>query len=119
MPKVEHLLQHQPITRVIPSVNDLFPARMLVGYPLISSSSFSSISFTASQDGILFQVKAVYAYSPVHGDELSIKTNDVINVIRVVRRDLIDHQLSLISRLKKVGMKVFSMEIVAYFHRIM
>lgn len=90
MLKVEHLLQHQPITRVIPSVNDLFPARMLVRYSLISTSSFSSISFTASQDGILFQVKAVYAYSPVHADELSIKTNDIINVIRVVRGILIE-----------------------------
>lgn len=33
---------------------------------------------------MLFQVKAVYAYSPVHEDELAIKPNDMINVIRVV-----------------------------------
>lgn len=37
-----------------------------------------------SQDGTLFQVKAVYTYSPVHDDEISIKPNDIINVTRMV-----------------------------------
>ncbi len=38
----------------------------------------------ASQDGTLFQVKAVYTYVPVHDDEISVKPNDIINVIRIV-----------------------------------
>lgn len=36
------------------------------------------------QDGTLFQVRAVYTYLPLHDDEMSIKPNDIINVIRVV-----------------------------------
>lgn len=36
-------------------------------------------------NGVLFQVKVAYAYTPVHDDELSIKPNDIINVTRLVR----------------------------------
>ena len=68
-------------------------------------------------------MKAVYAYSPVHEDEMSIKANDVINVTRLVSGIRSVRTLSsgvfFPYRLKKVGMKVFSMEIVVYFHRIM
>ncbi len=41
-------------------------------------------SFLALQDGILFQVRAVYTYLPIHEDEISIKPNDIINVTRMV-----------------------------------
>ncbi|CAF1004192.1 unnamed protein product [Didymodactylos carnosus] len=37
-----------------------------------------------SQQPVLFTVKVVYAYNPVHPDELTIKPNDIINVIRIV-----------------------------------
>lgn len=40
--------------------------------------------FLASQDGTLFQVRAVYTYLPIHDDEISIKPNDIINVTRLV-----------------------------------
>lgn len=36
-------------------------------------------------NGTLFQVKVAYGYVPVHDDELSINTNDIINVTRLVR----------------------------------
>ncbi|CAF1270187.1 unnamed protein product [Adineta steineri] len=38
----------------------------------------------ASQNGTLFQVRAVYTYLPLHDDELSIKPNDTINVTQLV-----------------------------------
>ncbi|CAF2386819.1 unnamed protein product [Rotaria sp. Silwood2] len=35
-------------------------------------------------NGTLFQVKVAYGYAPVHDDELTINTNDIINVTRLV-----------------------------------
>ncbi|CAF4874517.1 unnamed protein product, partial [Rotaria magnacalcarata] len=35
-------------------------------------------------NGILFQVKVAYGYTPIHDDELTINPNDIINVTRLV-----------------------------------
>lgn len=43
---------------------------------------FSS-SESPTKDSVLFQVRAVYTYLPLHDDEMSIKPNDIVNVIRV------------------------------------
>ncbi|UJR36206.1 hypothetical protein I4U23_028938 [Adineta vaga] len=45
---------------------------------------FQSQQSSNLPNGTLFQVKVAYAYTPVHEDELSINTNDIVNVTRMV-----------------------------------
>ena len=73
----------------------------------------------------LFQVKAIYSYSRIHKDELSIKPNDLIHVTRMVcvsfvRRAVADViRRCLFSRSKMGGMKGFSTVDEASFRPIM
>ncbi|UJR09892.1 hypothetical protein I4U23_014114 [Adineta vaga] len=47
-----------------------------------------------SQNGFLFQVRAVYTYLPLHDDELSIKPNDIINVTRTAEEGWYEGRLN-------------------------
>ncbi|CAF0956735.1 unnamed protein product, partial [Didymodactylos carnosus] len=49
-----------------------------------ANSNNTHMNVQALQQPVLFTVKVDYAYNPVHPDELAIKPNDVVNVIRIV-----------------------------------
>ncbi|CAF4393382.1 unnamed protein product, partial [Rotaria magnacalcarata] len=44
---------------------------------------FQSQHSNSLPNGILFQVKVAYGYTPIHDDELTINPNDIINVTRL------------------------------------
>ncbi|CAF5169296.1 unnamed protein product, partial [Rotaria magnacalcarata] len=50
----------------------------------ISILVFQSQHSNSLPNGILFQVKVAYGYTPIHDDELTINPNDIINVTRLV-----------------------------------
>jgi hypothetical protein len=51
---------------------------------IISILVFQSQQSNGLPNGTLFQVKVAFGYTPVHDDELTINTNDIINVTRMV-----------------------------------
>jgi phosphorylcholine metabolism protein LicD len=55
-------------------------------YIIISILVFQTQQSNNLPNGILFQVKVAYGYTPVHDDELTINPNDIINVTRLVCR---------------------------------
>ena len=57
-----------------------------------------------------YPVKVLYQYNPVHSDELALKPNDVIHVIRLVSSQVVDGEMvrpSMHCRPRRVGTKVF------------
>ncbi|CAF1563402.1 unnamed protein product [Rotaria magnacalcarata] len=52
--------------------------------PTNDDALFQSQHSNSLPNGILFQVKVAYGYTPIHDDELTINPNDIINVTRLV-----------------------------------